>query len=473
MRSAKAQDFWKEAYKRQYKDNFLDVDLNGLNNLSKIQFPKGIIAICGLNGAGKSTIISAIKDLIGIPLTEQDIHKLSSHIVHGTALLDGAEVTCSNQSADRLSNKGWNVDNVKYIDCGASTNAQAFMIHQSNLDELLEQYEEYELDQEEIKEINYLVGKEYHLCGIRELDDVDEQGSTFPYFRVAVDDTEYDTKSMGNGEHFLLFLFWCINRVEKDTILIIEEPETYISISSQIHFANYLGKQMAKKGVMVILTTHSPYILSNVKNENIRIVSRVGNTTAIVTPDENMPAESVLGISNSNVGTFFVEDRVAAELLVVILEDKAPHLLKQFTIDIAGGESGISERLQFPEGDKIKYRFIGIYDGDMRNDLDTAKLNWKWCFLPGVKAIEEVLRDYLHNHDNITKLCVYLSKNEGQMITMLSTLEGLDGHDWFEELRKHLSVDGRTLIAAFYHTIMKDETSIESFVAELLQCISG
>lgn len=467
MRRAKVQDQWKDAYKRQYKNNFLEIDLNGLNNLSKIQLSNGIIAICGLNGAGKSTIISAIKDLIGLQLTGQDIHKLCSHTVKGTALSNGKEVACSNQDKDRLSDKGWNIDHVIYVDCEASTNAQVFLIRQSSLDELLEQYEEYEMNLEEIREINYLVGKEYCSCGVRELDDISGQDSAIPYFHVAVGDTEYNTTSMGNGEHFLLFLFWCINRVDKDTLLIIEEPETYISISSQMHFANYLGEQMAKKGVKVILTTHSPYILGNIRNENIRIVSRVGNNVSIITPDESMPAESILGISRDNVGTFFVEDRVAADLLAVILEDKAPYLLRQYTIDIAGGESAISERLKFPNSERIKYDFIGVYDGDMRDALDKSKLNWKYCFLPGKKAIEEVFRDYLHEPSSITKLCDYLGRDKDKMVAMLATLEGLDCHDWFDEFRKLLGIEGRVLVNAFYQALLKDQESIEVFMSEL------
>lgn len=473
MRSAKAQDYWKEAYRRKYTDNFLEIDLAGLNNLFNIQFPNGIIAICGLNGAGKSTIISAIKDLIGLQLTEQDQYKLSAHIINGIALFNGEEIACSNQNNERLSDKGWDVGDVCYIDCEASTNAQSFMIHQFNLNELLEQYEEYELNLEEIKEINYLVGKNYCFCGIREFDDIDGQDSVLPYFRVTIGDTEYNTTGMGIGEHFLLFLFWCINRVDKDTILIIEEPETYISILSQIHFSNYLGKQMAKKGIKIILTTHSPYILSNIKNENIRIVSRMGNNVSIVTPDESMPAENILGIIHNNVGTFFVEDRVAADLLAAILEDRAPHLLKQYTIDIAGGESAISERLKFPYSERIQYNFIGVYDGDMRDALETSKLNWQRCFLPGKKSIEEVFRDYLHDPNCITKLCDKLGKDKNQMITFLATLEGLDCHDWFDEFRKFLVIEGRVLIGAFYQAILKGDESIDRFINELQQATNG
>ena len=472
MKDAKSRDYWNTAYKRPYGDNFTEIDLNGLNKLNKVLISQGITAICGLNGAGKSTIISAIKALTGLPLSGQDYQKLQGHLVYGTVSTQGKKATCSSEEGDRLIDNGWDISKIIYMDCSASMNTQDYMIQQTNLDELLEQYEEYSLDDDSIKIISYLVGKQYESCEIRELVDVEGEDVTLPFFQVSVDGLNYNSKSMGSGEHFLLFLFWCINRTEKDTLLLIEEPETYISIKSQISFSNYLGKQMAEKGTKVILTTHSPYILNNIKNENVRIVSRVGNNTTIITPDENMPAESILGLSRGYVGTFFVEDRVASDLLAVILEDKAPYLLKKYTIDIAtGGETAISERLHFPKSEKIRYDFIGVYDGDMRTRLNTDELQWKWCFLPGDTATEETFRVYSHNPDIIPRLSSYLNKNEDHIITILSTIDGSDCHDWFEEFRKRLSVDGRTLVAAFYQVAMRDDGKTEQFIAELLQCI--
>lgn len=472
MRTAKVRDYWNTAYKRSYGDNFVEIDLNGLNELHRIQIANGITAICGLNGAGKSTIISAIKAMIGLPLSRQDCQRLQKSAVSGTASMQRKEITCSSKEGERLIDIGWNMDRVVYIDCAANTSVQDYMIGQANLDELLVQYEEYSLEPNEIEMLSYLVGKQYKSCEIWELVDVEGEDVTLPYFRVSIDGETYDSRSMGNGEHFLLFLFWCINRSEKDTLLLIEEPETYISIKSQIAFSNYLGMQMAQKGIKVILTTHSPYILNNIKNENVRIVSRVGNNTTIITPDENLPAESVLGLSGEYVGTFFVEDRVAFDLLAVILEDKAPYLLKKYTIDIAeGGETAISDRLHFPKSEKIRYDFVGVYDGDMRTRLNTDDLQWKWCFLPGDSATEEAFRRFSHNSDTISKLSSYLNKNEDHIITILSTIDGSDCHDWFEEFRKRLSVDGRTLVAAFYQVAMKDDETIDQFITELQRCL--
>lgn len=151
-------------------------------------------------------------------------------------------------------------------------------------------------------------------------------------------------------------------------------------------FCKLFGKTNSRKRIQAIVTTHSPYLLEHVKNSNIRIVSRMGNMAMITKPDDDMMAEDILGITQSYTGTLFVEDRVAYDFLSIILEDKAPYILKKYTIDVAeGGEKAITYRLEFPSSDKIKYNFIGIYDGDMRERLDTSKLNWKWLFYQGIK----------------------------------------------------------------------------------------
>ena len=450
----------------------MTLDLKGLNNLSEIELSEGVVAFCGLNGAGKSTIISAIKDIVGLSLTSQDIRRVNSHKIAGTAAFDGNVVSCTNCEQERFFDKGMDKSSVKYMDCMLSTLVQSFMIEQTNFEELLDQYDEYEVTKDELEDINYLIGKSYSYCSIREIEDVDGSDLPFPFFQVEVDGIKYDTRSMGSGEHFLLYLFWCIKSTDKDTLLIIEEPETYISIFSQTHFADYIGKILAEDGVKVILTTHSPYILRNIKNENIRIVSRVGNNVSIIMPDSDITVEGALGISQNCLGTFFVEDRVAADFLTVILEDKAPWILKQYTIDIVDGESAISERLKFPKSNNIHYSFVGIYDGDMRDSLSNKdELNWGYCFLPGKNAAEENFRECIRIPQKLEKLCAVLGKDQQKVIAFLATIEGLDCHDWFLEFRKHLSVEGRVLVNAFYSTVMNEDPSIEEFVSELQKVI--
>lgn len=469
MRKAKETDYWDKVYKRKYPISLKKIDLNGLNNINEIELSDGVVVICGLNGAGKSTIISAIKTVIGMPLSDHDIHRINDCSIEGEFRINTQILHCSNREGERCCDFGMDISKVKFLDCDESAKAQQFIIKQCNLEELIEQNEEYKFSEEEIEEINYLTGKRYAVCEVRELEDIEGIG-TIPYFQVTVDDIEYNSSGMGSGEHFLLYLFWCINKFEKETILIVEEPETYVSIQSQMHFINYLGKQIAEKGIQVIMTTHSPHLLEHVKNQNIRIISRVGNMTVIKVPDENMLAESILGIEVKCAGTLFVEDKVACDFLSIILEDKAPYILKRYTIEIVSGENAISKCLEFPRSEKIKYNFVGIYDGDMRSRLDISKLQWNGVFLPGEKPLEVLYREYLHCDKHVNSFCQSISKDKDDILTFLSTIDGADYHDWFEELRKHLAVDGRQLVRIFYN-LMEMDDAIDVFIDELKKCI--
>lgn len=471
MRSARAVDYWNDLYKKPREKVFVDIDLNGLNGIQKIQFPSGILAICGLNGAGKSTIVSALKDVVGLKLTSRDKHKLLKHQVEATVNVNGQNITCYNSDSSRLSDKGFDISKIKYMDFELSTEIQNYLVNQTNIDELIEQCEDLPFDEKAIDTIKYLVGKEYKQCAVYKFEDIEDFDSEIPFFTVTVDDITYTSTEMGTGEHFLLYLFWCINNSQRGDILIIEEPETFISISSQIHFVDFLAERISKNGISVILTTHSPYILNNFKNESVRIVSRFGKNVSVQTPNENLSPNYVLGIPNVSRGTFFVEDKVALDFLEVLLGDKIPNLLKTFSIDIVNGKSNITERLKFPRSNAIKYKFIGVYDGDVRKDFDSKGLNWEFCFLPWDKEIESVFRDYLSDSDNLRRWSDFLRKDINDIIAILATNSGLDGHDWFLEIMKVLAVDGRTLVSSFYNLFMRDDPQVDTFIQEIQLCI--
>ena len=184
MRRARAGDYWRKAYERSYTENLHMVSLNGLNGLQDIDVTNnGIYAICGLNGAGKSTIVSAIKAIIGLPLSDLDKRKLGDQIVSGTADMQGEIVSCDNRAGETLLAKGWDVK-VRYLDCLISTRMQQYFISQTNLDELVEQFEEVELQKDDLNEIGFLVGKEYDSCSVWVMEDVDGEESEFLYFLV-------------------------------------------------------------------------------------------------------------------------------------------------------------------------------------------------------------------------------------------------------------------------------------------------
>lgn len=468
MRSAKVADCWRTTLKRKYENYIEEMDLCGLLGIDKVVLSGGIFAICGLNGAGKSTIISAIKDILGIAKSEQDIKKLGSQQLSAKLHINSSITVCNNINS-RAIDLGLELNTINFIDYEKSTKSVDFLYTQTNLDELVEQNEEHFFNGSELEGLNYLVGKHYDTASVIEIDDIENLG-TVPYFKVNCHNVDYDSTRMGVGEHFLFYIFWILNQLSKNTILIIEEPETFISIASQQNLMNFIASIVADKGITVILSTHSPFILYNIPNQNIRIVSRYATESCIAQPSSEYSALALLGAHPQTMGTFFVEDNVAKMFLTCLLEKNAPNILRNFNIESVGGESYITERLKFPYSEIIHYKFIGIYDGDMKGSIKELELKWPFLYFPLKNAVESEIRDLLRKTEKLTSFCDLVRKSRDIVIIVLSKLDGTEHHDWFLDFCIELSLDSKFVIKCFYELWYNTaEKDIEEFIKNLLE----
>lgn len=152
-----------------------------------------------------------------------------------------------------------------------------------------------------------------------------------------------------------------------NTILIIEEPESYISVLSQRHFMNYLAKIISDKKISVVITSHSPHIINMVRKDNIRLLIKLNGELVIYTPGEQNEAESVLGIEykkieniiecKNTIATIFVEDYAARVFLEILLDIELPYIKNNVDIVSVGGDSFVTERLTF---DDSEYSHINL-----------------------------------------------------------------------------------------------------------------
>lgn len=467
MRSARTNDYWRKSTRREYKNYIKDIDLQNFNGIGKIEFEKGIYAICGLNGAGKTTIISGIKDLLGIEKSRNDLLKIGKANISGHLVVNSEEIECSNTTNTNGVLSGLSREKVLIIDYNSAQTVMEFFTEQDNLEELLEQNDEIILEDSDLEEVSYLVGKEYSKIKIIEIDDMDDDNPR-PFFEVSSHGITYDTRKMGLGEHFLIFLFWALSKIQGDSILILEEPETFIGIESQKHLMDYLAMITSDKGVSVIVTTHSPFILEKISSDHITILGRLSNRVNIIRPNMNLSVDNILGIKDSYRGTFWVEDSVAELFLTVILEKFAPYLLRKFSIIAVGSESEITKCLQWRYDKKIHYTFVGVYDGDMRGKIKDEDLNWKHTFLPTDDNVETELKKILYEGNNLKDFCDSLGRDTNEMGIMLSNIDGHNYHDWFLNLCRYISCDKMFIMRELSKMWIKDnENSVKDFIEEL------
>lgn len=469
MRTARINDHWRRIKQRNYLTYLKSINLNGCIGINEVNVGGGVRCICGLNGVGKSTIIAGVKAILGLPLEEQDRIKIDEGVFDGIFIYNNKEIKCSSMKGNRLVDLVDDIECIKYIDASQSINVLEFFLHQENIDELIEQSESTELEAMRVEEINYLVGRDYEKIQIYEFEEI-SKFDTIPYFIVSKGEVEYDTRKMGMGEHFLFYIYWMFLKTPKNSLVVIEEPETFVGVNSQLGIMNIIAMLADEKGCSFLITTHSPYILQNISDENISIIARASNMVSVRVVKNENDISTLLGIKQRISGTFFVEDDVAKIFLSQLLEHEAPDLSKRYLIEIAQSSSQISQCLQFIKTENIRYSFIGVYDADQREKIDIKKIKWPFVFLPVEKDVEREIIKYLSEEKNVTELAKRLAKDIDDILIALSSVCGKDYHDKIIDLCRNLSIELIVFIGAFYELWKKDNVKkIENFLSELYE----
>lgn len=467
MRRAKATDYWNKVNNRKYDKSIDLLCLNGMNDIPDLPLGSGIYAICGLNGAGKSSIILSLKDILGLETKEQDIIKLQGRKVEAIISSDKRQQAYSNKDDIKFIQFDENREKVWFIDYDNSIDVIKFL-SQDNLQELLEQYEPLILEQEDIDDLNYIVGKNYNKITLINIEDEDNRA--IPYFRVESYGIKYDTLKMGLGEHWLFYIWWTIYKTQNNSLVLIEEPETSIGIKSQEKLMNLIAKKSSIKGITFLLTTHSPFVIKNIRRDNITVVSRYGCNVDICKPIENIDILSDLGLEVKKQGTIFVEDNVARMFLIMIILRNNPSILKRYNIEFVGGENHITERLKFPYSKFIDYKFIGLYDGDMKKKIDKCSEEnvWKYDFLPTIDAVEAEFKNTIVK--KVDKLAELTGKAKSELIRILTKIEGENHHDWYTLFSKESGVSLELLTEKLFLLWLEDndrEKNVQAFERKL------
>lgn len=470
IRSAKVPDIWRKVEKNSYKYYIDNLNLNGILGISEpINFKKGIFAICGLNGVGKSTVFTAIKDILGINVREQDKIKIQGIEIQGNLKEGNKDIFIKNEDGYRLVDVISDEVILEEIDYMKLIEINDF-IGQPNFNELIEQHDDNIFDENDLRQLNYLVGKIYDSIVLREIEVEDDV--TVPYFQVSCNGLEYDSLKMGTGEHFLFYIYWLFKRVSKSGIILIEEPEVFISVTSQINLMNFIADKMNEHRFSVILVTHSPFILQNISPERMVILQNYLDSIEVVKPGYKEDILQDLGLTINRKGIFIFEDSLALEFFKSICKRHAQYFLKYFGLEKTSGYSEITKIISIPRLKQMDYKIIGIYDGDVKKSgkVQFNTLNWGYAFLPGEISIEEEFQKLTRSY--FKELSLKLSLDEHELRILLAKVQGMEYHDWLIELANKTHKDFSAVVDIFYDLWEKENLSqIEEFISNVYEAI--
>ena len=272
LRQARLDDHWRTAFKRNYplfvqNMEFTEGEVFGE---TKLTLKPGMNAIVGKNGIGKSNFIRAIyNSLKSDSSNRQKFSKLlDKSKIKFDLIISGEDLSLELRPFEKNEIKQ-DILCLLFDPCTLIPEIQNLFVQQENLTELLESYSPNRLSADELKLVNFITNTKYSSIEIINIEDEYESFPMLPFFSVERDDVRYDSRAMGLGELSLLYYFWIVDYIGKsksNSLLIIEEPESFLPPLIQNRLCDVLAMTLAIKGVACLISTHSecPLVLPKV-----------------------------------------------------------------------------------------------------------------------------------------------------------------------------------------------------------------
>jgi predicted ATPase len=478
LRTARFDDHWRHVFSRQFPTRFTSIDLKNLFCLAdaEIVFKGGITAVVGSNGVGKSTLTAAVAELLASEPTPMDrMYKprLRGSRIAGVAFTSGTQVQLAvhDDDADGRVRAGTEFDGeFRWLE--PSVLAERCIdarLSDANFADLLEPLTPLDVDEDGLKLASYLVGKHYSQIQVFEIADHPKL-DRFPYFRVSANGVSYSSEAMGRGELALLLTYWALQDLPKNSILILEEPETHVSPRSQNALMNIVAKYCDEMGIWVIVTTHSPTILGRIGRDNIVLLARDQGSAAVVKDATKLDIATLLGGGVAFKCVLLVEDEAAKLFALTIMRLLDPDLVRQCEVASAGSNSEISAVLKSMPRTGEWLTLVGLYDGDQRDEIKGNDFKWPHCFLPGNVSPEDLLIGMAESQANAALLAAELQKSVDVITMALGHASGVDPHDYFREFSSAANIDVGTARRGFSAVWLRDEGNKEAAL-KLIRCL--
>lgn len=465
FRQVRMDDHWKKAFKRSYPLVLKDMEFSEGEVFGevKLSLNPGVNAIVGKNGVGKSNFIRAIYNSLKSDSSNRERFSNlidESKIKLGFALDENEFSVVLDPVKDNAIAE--DILCLLFDPCTLIPEIQKLFKTQENLDELLESFSAVELSNDELKLAKFITNTEYSEIKIISIEDEYESFPMLPYFIVDRQGIKYDSRDMGLGELSLLYYYWLIDNIKKSeskSLLIIEEPESFLPPLIQNRLCDVLAMTLATKGTACLISTHSEHVLRKIPRNHVHIMSRASGKTIFYNAAVNFEQMDVLGLTAPKKGVLFYEDEAAYLFVRSMVKASSSFVLDSFYYHCSVSEGGVLKDLErFPSGFS-DFFFVAIFDGDGRERLNDKLKSFKgYLFLPSRCSPEENIISYLKEVD-VTGLAESIGKPVAALNAATDVATGLDHHDYFLQMAKVLSLSYQELFSRLCDLWVFDEAN--------------
>lgn len=395
-----------------------------------------ITLVCGENGAGKSSLLHT---LVHAVVRDQDTAENVLYCRPRLGSLDLVEIEVSTNSELKRLITGHDevgayffpegeVSRFGFIDTGMHVPAiLEFIKRDTNFGDLIEGIDPVRFDKDELDLARFIVGRYYEEILVYEILDTPFAG-VLPYFKVVAQGASYDTLEMGYGEIAVIYILWVLARVPPGSLILIEEPETFLSPRGQTALVDAVARYIKDKQLFVVMTSHSGAIAVRMRNDEIIYATRSAGRVSFHNPSKTSDLVSRLGLVPEKTFVLFLEDFAAKVFAQCLIERHSVHLRGLVEYSICNGEGGVTKAIAGIPDDIHLVVHLGVLDGDQRTVANVA--DSRIVFLPGTEPPEALLIAFVRGLSE-SDLSRMLDADPGDVARASAHADGEDLHSWF------------------------------------------
>jgi len=476
LRQARINDYWRTIFKRNYpliiqSMEFTEGEIFGG---TKLKLKPGLNAIVGKNGTGKSNFIRAIYNSL---ICEDSNRKKFDNLLDESKIKFDLVLSGDEHSLELTPFEKNEIEQdvlcLLFDPCTLIPEIQKLFVQQENLSELLESFSPNSLPKNELKLVNFITNTEYSSVEVINIEDEYELFPKLPFFSVERGGVRYDSRNMGLGELSLLYYFWIIDLIGKsnsNTLLIIEEPESFLPPLIQNRLCDVLAMTLATKGTACLISTHSEHILNKIPRSHVHVMSRLSNKINFFNAASNVQQMSVLGLTAPKKGLIFFEDKAAYLFARSLIKSSSSYVVDSFLYHCSGSEGDVLQGLKLFPTKLLDFSFIAVFDGDCRDRMKAHIADFEnYIFLPSMSSPEEHITSYLREID-ILVVSQQLGKTIEALRVAFDVAAGLDHHDYFLEISRILTITYEDLFSKLCDLWINDENNaidVQAFIGRL------
>jgi len=282
------------------------------------------------------------------------------------------------------------------------------------------------LSEECVRTISDILGKKYDSIRMIKHRFFDSKVGTTVLFGKLDENVGYSEAFAGSGESAVAMMIASIHATARQSLILLDEPETSLHPSAQLKLREYLLEQIKKKHHQIVLATHSPIFAQELPPEAIKVL-RQDDAERIFIRNEALPQEAfnILGFPEQSKITVYVEDTLAQSILLYVLEHLRSELQNSFDIvPLHGGASYIMQKSLVANALSERQKIFYLLDGDQESCevfLDPREI--------AEADYDEKIREYLHMEASSLGLPVRGDRREQKNIFIRKVLDYLHrGH---------------------------------------------